>query len=715
MRLFAFILGFRLTLGSRGKMRQFQIGAVLAYAMAALVLYSSFLISDISNDRQTRLIATTAMPAQGVIIDFYIRNRVLSYKQFPLTIELVGSDHPDESLPPPGLEKFPSRGIAYVSPELRKEIAHDSSLAFRLPGVISSQEIRPAGLVSPNELRAIIGVNPDSLRGDMASIGWGAVIAGYTDSLIPTSAFVLSAVLLVGLPLVLLLLVIGKLADSRRIERNKLFTLVGMDSRYRLRVESTETFFLALVGGVGGGFLGITLSSQIGEAFFGFESFPVSFRSGLLIFLKVQLILISIAILLTKLRHIRYRKAYSGKSEKVNLRLTGFKILAGLSALSLMSIFLLGKIHPDYILASSFVTVLLVVSSFGLMLGSYKLIEVILIRISHLKRFQVMDLPIFLAVRQIRMTSANVARSSAGFLVILVISAISTSFLYDLNSLSQTPPEGRILSITVPKEGANGAIFKVPSKALIYIMNGSAVSNPKSFGSCESVRMLVGNLITAKGEECQNNRQYNLVSSGSEATGSTERVLVIPNWKASVLGSTSTLVTMVPDESTYAEKGDLIIASLKGTRDLDGFISRVMKIQPLLYIDYINIDTSLVYRLPLIRRIVYSLTFVGFLIGICTFYLGQLKRFFSRKQSRRFLSLLGTPRSILDESDELEFSINAWTVLVLGTVVGGIISNAYLALGGHHDIFLYGVIIDLTFGSTFILLARKMTKHLISN
>ena len=189
MRLFAFILGFRLTLGSRGKMRPFQIGAVLAYAMAALTLYSGFVVSDISNDRQTRLIATTAMPAKGQVIDFYIRTRVLSYKQSPLTIELVGSDHLDESPPPPGLENFPKRGIAYISPELRKEIAHNPSLAFRLPGVIGSQGIRPDGLVSPNELRAIIGVNPDSLRGDMASIGWGAVIAGYTDTLYTNFCF----------------------------------------------------------------------------------------------------------------------------------------------------------------------------------------------------------------------------------------------------------------------------------------------------------------------------------------------------------------------------------------------------------------------------------------------------------------------------------------------------------------------------------------------
>ena len=512
----------------------------------------------------------------------------------------------------------------------------------------------------------------------------------------------------------LLLLVIGKLADSRRIARNKLFALLGMDSKYRLRVESTETFFLALAGGVVGGFFGIILSSQISEAFFGYDSFPISFSNGLLTFLKVQFILSSIAILLTKSRHLRYRNAFSGKSKKLTPGLTGFKILTGLSTFSLMLIIFLGRIHPDYILAYPFVTVLLVVTAFGLMLGSYKLIGLILTRMSNLKRYQVMDLLIFLAVRQIRMTSGDVARSSVGFLVVLVISAISTSFLYDLNTLYHSPPGGSILSITVPKEGATGAIFKVPSKAMVYIMNGSAYANPKSYGSCESVRMLVGNLITAKGEDCQDNHQYRLASSRSEAIGSIDRVLVIPTWKSSVLSSTSTLITTIPNESAHAEKGDLIIALLKGTKDLDRYISLVMKIQPLLYIDYTNVDTSSVYRLPIIRRIVYSMTFVGLLIGICIFYLGQLERLFSRKQSRHFLLLLGTPRSILDQSDELEFSINAWTVLVLGTALGGLISNAYLTLGGHHITFLYAVIFDLAFGSTFILLARGTTKHFVS-
>lgn len=714
-KLFAFTLGFRLTFGSRGKMRPFQIGAGLAYALAALVLYSGFQISAISNDRQARLIASTAKPAQGKAFDFYIRTRVLSYKQLPLTIELVGSDRLNASSPPPGLDEFPRRGVAYVSPQLKKEIARDPSLTFRLPGEINSQEIRPDGLVSPNELRAIVGVNPAALRSDMGSSGWGAVIAGYTDSFIPTSAFVLSSLLLVGLPLLLLLLVIGKLADSRRMARNRLFTLLGMDTGYRLRVESLETSILAFAGGLVGGLLGMIFSSQIAEAFFGYRSFPIPLRESLVIFLEVLFILVTIALLLTKLRHYGYRNALSGKPKKTQFVPFAWKILTGISLLSLVLIVLFGKFHPDYFLASSFVTVLLVVASFGLMLGGYKVIDAILTRVTHLKRFQAMDVPIFLAVRQIRMTSGLVARSSAGFLVMLIISAISVSFVYDLNSLSQTPIGGLVLSITVPKEGANGAIFKVPSKAMAYITNGSEIPHPKSYASCESVKLLVGNMMTANGEECQNNRQYDLVSSRSETTGSLGNVLIIPNWKSSVLSSTSTLVTMAPGLHTSARKGDLIIVSLENGDHSDRFISQAMKIQPLLYIDYVNIDTSSVYRLPTIKRIVYSLTFVGFLLGICTFYLGQLERFISRKQSRYFLSLLGTPRSVLDRSDELEFSINAWTVLALGTAVGWIIGSAYLALGGHHDIFFYSVIIDLGFGSALILLGRTMAKHFVSN
>ena len=108
-------------------MRPFQIGTGLAYALAGLVLYSGFQISAISHDRQTRLIASTAKPAPGKTFDFYIRTRVLSYKHLPLTIELVGSDLSNVGSFPPGLAEFPRRGVAYVSPELAKEIASDPS------------------------------------------------------------------------------------------------------------------------------------------------------------------------------------------------------------------------------------------------------------------------------------------------------------------------------------------------------------------------------------------------------------------------------------------------------------------------------------------------------------------------------------------------------------------------------------------------------------
>ena len=713
-KLFAFTLGSRLTFGSRGKMRPFQIGTGLAYALAGLVLYSGFQISAISHDRQTRLIASTAKPALGKSFDFYIRTRVLSYKQLPLTIELVASDLPSLRSPPPGLAEFPRRGVAYVSPQLAKEIASDPSLTFRLPGEISSQVIRSDGLVSPNELRAIVGVNPAVLTNDMESVGWGAVLAGYTDSFIPTSAFVLSSLLLVGLPLLLLLLVIGKLADSRKMARNRLFNLLGMDTKHRLRVESSETSILALAGGLAGGVLGMIFSSQIAEAFFGFRSFPISFHESLVIFFEVLFILVTIAILLAKLCNHGYQYVLSGKPTKNQFAAIAWKTLTGISLLSLLLIVLVGKFRPDYFLASSVVTVILVVASFGLMLGSYKVIGAILIRVTYLRHFRVMDVPIFLAARQIRMTSGEVARSSAGFFVMLIISAISISFVYDLNSLSQTPTGGLVLSMTVPKEGANGAIFKVPSKAMAYIITSSKISNSKSYASCESVSLFLGNVTTAHGGKCQNDRQYELVSSQSEAASSLGNVLISPNWKSSVLSSTSTLVTALPDVRASAHEGDLIIVSLEDGDRMDRFLSQAMKIQPLLYIDYVNIDASSSYRLPTIKRIVYSLTFVGLILGISTFYLGQLERFISRRQSRYFLSLLGTPRSVLDRSDELEFRINAWTVLALGTAVGWLVASAYLALGGHHDIFLNGVIMDLSFGSALILLGGTITKHFVS-
>lgn len=149
----------------------------------------------------------------------------------------------DSDLVAPGVPAMPRPGEFYASPDLIALLSTDPVVAalfepYRLVG-----RIGPAGLVQPHELRAILGVGPDR-NGLIKVEGFGGTPAGYQAFLVnggnqpnvalnrSVTAYVLA---LVWIPAAFFVLIIARLAASRRRRRVTALHLIGCPRR-RIRL-----------------------------------------------------------------------------------------------------------------------------------------------------------------------------------------------------------------------------------------------------------------------------------------------------------------------------------------------------------------------------------------------------------------------------------------------------------------------------------------------
>jgi hypothetical protein len=144
----------------------------------------------------------------------------------------------------------PSEVIA--SSALIRRLAREPALAALVPGTVVG-EVGASGLVGPDELFAYIGVHGDQIADphEAAAFGSRDVLAlerqqaGLTQSL----------ALLVLPPVVVYLIVCGRLAAATRIRRYAALRLLGMRRGVTTRVAFAES----AVAGIAGGALGLAL------------------------------------------------------------------------------------------------------------------------------------------------------------------------------------------------------------------------------------------------------------------------------------------------------------------------------------------------------------------------------------------------------------------------------------------------------------------------
>ncbi|WP_175543768.1 FtsX-like permease family protein [Micromonospora pattaloongensis] len=152
----------------------------------------------------------------------------------------------------PGVTRLPNAGEVVVSPALAARLPHEPDLAVLVPGRVVGT-VQPAGLLSPDELFAYVGVERDRMAdahngasfGSRDSLALEKQQAGLTQSL----------ALLVLPPVVIYLVVCGRLAAATRLRRYAALRLLGMRRGLVLRTAFLESSVAGLIGG----FIGIVL------------------------------------------------------------------------------------------------------------------------------------------------------------------------------------------------------------------------------------------------------------------------------------------------------------------------------------------------------------------------------------------------------------------------------------------------------------------------
>ncbi|MFJ6410800.1 ABC transporter permease [Streptomyces hydrogenans] len=221
-----------------------SLGAAVGVACLAAVMTIPTIIA--AHDARTQ--AREILPAKHSNVLFY--ELLDPYGSQPFQRTFLARTAPGTAPLPPGIDRLPAAGEAFVSPKLRRIMATEPGARGLVPGEVIGM-IAPEGLGGPDDLYAYIGTTPDRIPEalPLGSFGnthpWHPVLEPSTLDIL---RFTLACVVL--LPLVIFLSVCARLSGESRARRLAALRLVGLSIKGTVRVNAGETVAAASFGAV---------------------------------------------------------------------------------------------------------------------------------------------------------------------------------------------------------------------------------------------------------------------------------------------------------------------------------------------------------------------------------------------------------------------------------------------------------------------------------
>lgn len=257
-------LGLRLALaGGRGAIVGLAL-TTLAVAIGTAILLFALSFLPALNDRgersawRTNFLFSESGTADGAallmttVYDMYQGERLATVLLAPLV---------DDAPLPPGIDRLPGPGEAFVSPALAARIAAapPDQLGDRIGTVVGT--IGDAALRSPDELVAVIGMTPN----DLSELGTAAVQGFETHPPtpeIPPIAILLIVLAIIGalVPVAVFVSTATRLSAARREQRLAALRLVGATSLQVTRLAVVEALLASVLGVVVG--IGLFFASR---------------------------------------------------------------------------------------------------------------------------------------------------------------------------------------------------------------------------------------------------------------------------------------------------------------------------------------------------------------------------------------------------------------------------------------------------------------------
>jgi len=722
-------LGLRFALRPIGAGRSRNLLFVLGFGLGALLLTFAITLlqANSSQVKRTRLIAPSIAKVDST---FHVVRFTLPWNEQPWTTMYVAADRP-KAPAPRGLSSFPRAGEVWLSPALAHQLRSNQDLRERLPGETTGQ-IAAAGLASPTQLLAIVGMAKGSLGNRGPAVGWGAPGIDYAESALPTDSLWLSLSTLAGIPLLFFLLTISRLSSQARARRATELVMLGASNKVIARAAGVETGILAGLGSLLGYVVACAITPLVaaqgwfGITWYSADTPPNAYQA------LITVVLISIIVAQSSKFATRTRRR-NGSRGPGRGSIPGLVACAPMAVCSsvLLGFVATGVFAPDRHLATGPLTLIFAVTALASVGGALLALPWIAEAIAAKPTLWGASTTSLMAKRRLQADARATTRVAGALVLTMVTSLLAVAVLDDIQSLVRPAPAGHVVDAIFPRDATLLSIKQAleessaPTLALRLPVPADGSESDRDFQvavlTCSSLYRFVPSL---NGHQvCEPGRSFstggNEVADGpviQVAAGATvlhnqlpapaSTIITAQDLRASFLDGVSVIVTQEPLAwAASSRSGDLVALPGPGEKASDTFVTRVLSRVPLSLINYDDVDTSNLYRLPAARKAVLSFAALGLIAALATFLMTSADLRNVRRRDNTSLIVLGMRSSDLVLTEVKQSLLTTIIALGVGVWTGWLVGVTYLTLGGHHVFFRSGLQFALVVSAVSVVFA----------
>lgn len=622
----------------------------------------------------------------------------------------------------PGVTRLPDAGEVVVSPALATRLRNDPDLAVLVPGRVVGT-IKPGGLLSPDELFAYVGVERDR----MADAHEGASF-GSRDNLAldkQQTGLTQSLALLVLPPVVVYLVVCGRLAAATRHRRYAALRLLGMRRRLVLRIAFLESALSGLVGGL----IGILLfqlahPALAASGLLGFSWYPDKTGFGLI---PIGLLTVAVGIASGFLGAAGLRRSLSrpidARKDAAETRPRPWLLLPLAFGLGITTYVLVAVRRPDdggarYGMSDSLTWVAIgsiMIAVVGVLVG----LKPILAAVAGVMARPAFPLAMRMAGARLAMQTGVTIRLLVGLALLVLVAGVSSGVLRDLelrSSPSGTNYSVDIDGVSVPDSGVRQKLFELPARFRWTVQTSvlpepgmtqvtGAVGQAKVSGyrmvsmSCAGLR----NLLRQAYPDCRDGHWYRMASQSIVDTefevppGTTFDYERGDGKQQRVAVPAERLI--VPDDSPfpvqaygglfYAHSGpawgwttDSYSSFLidPDPAELSRFKVQVAALSPATQVRVWGEDLDLLELARNQRGVIGFGVLVGFLVAILAFGVAAVDNAVERRRDAAVLMVVGMRKRTIRMTQTVQLLAALAVVLTVAAVVGHLAGNVALRL-----------------------------------
>lgn len=595
---------------------------------------------------------------------------------------------------PPGAGVVPQPGQVLASPALQALLEDEPFVASFVPGEVVGT-VSPAGLTSPEELFAYVGVKPSEDLNPAAGFGGTATIEGDTFSFV-----VLQLALFVLVPAAGFLIVSSTLSSQARSQRWDAMRSLSVPESTIGHVAATETGLTSIAGGaIGLGLFTLIRIPLTGAGFGGMHWFPADLRlTPAIAVATLALVAGTGAILGRRAARLHSTDSLHDRNRPVRPALRGLPLTCGVAML--ITVVLVR--HTGRTVNSA--PILLVGA--GLSVVGLGLVLVPFVQgVGGIVARRSRRLGWRLGGHRAAYEPRSIVRILAGLVALTVVGHVTFAVLADARLVVRGDLE-RIVASTeasdLSPDRVDDLVGLRPSSAAI---GGTIIGDPDSASTayldCKTLERLV-----ATGKPCVPGVAYRVADTAFPSDlepARTYRFATRDGGSVAIKGPMASATDQfgVFDTRTIIVAGDPPTDSLAVTEvrylversDLIRLESDVARLDPQATVST-NIEVEKIESYDQQLAVARVGAVIGALLATLSFAVASVDRLLERRSHTATLVAIGVSRRVLRTSQIAQLLLPMIAALAIANLVGWLIAQSYLAVGGIVQGVPYGLLVQ---------------------